>query len=352
MSEIAITPRAAADDDELFRLYRAVFGEALAGSSRRRWRWQYQDNPATPPSGPEIWVARDGSALLGQYASMPVHLRWGDREVRSSWGMDVFLSPAARGRGVGARLFTAWSDHVEVALGLGLTTSSYGLFQKLRYADVGPVPFYFRVLDPRAVAARRLGPRWAGVAGRLLGLGWRLRHPERRPRAGAADLALAPVTRFDARHDALWNAAGPSYAMAVRRDAAYLDWKYVQCPHRRYDIVEATRGATLAGFAVSRHEDHHGLRLGWIVDLFAHADDHAVRDALLGHVLDGFRQAGVARAQAFSMHGAVGEDLARHGFRRGSSPMQFCVRARIPSDAVFAAIRRWHVMFGDSDMDR
>ena len=36
-------------------------------------------------------VARDGEVLLGQYASMPVRLHWGGREVRSSWGMDVFL---------------------------------------------------------------------------------------------------------------------------------------------------------------------------------------------------------------------------------------------------------------------
>jgi hypothetical protein len=280
---------------------------------------------------------------------MPVHLRWGDGEVRSSWGMDVFLSPAARGRGVGAQLFTAWSDHVEVALGLGLTPSSYGLFRKLRYADVGPVPFYYRILDPRAVAARRLGPAWAGLAGGLLGLGWRLRHPER-PRP--PDVALAPVARFDARYDALWDRAGASYAMCVRRDAAYLNWKYVDCPHQRYDIVEATRGGALAGFAVSRHEDHRGLRLGWIVDLFAPAGDHTVRDALLGHVLVGFRRARVARAQAFSMNAAVGDDLARRGFRRGRSPMQFCVRARVPSDGVLATPGRWHVMFGDSDMDR
>ena len=352
MSELAITPRRAADDDELFRLYRAVFGEELAESSRRRWRWQYLDNPATAPDGPEIWVARDGGRLLGQYASMPVQLQWGDREVRSSWGMDVFLSPAARGLGVGARLFTAWSDHVEVALGLGLTASSYGLFQKLRYADVGPVPFYYKILDARAVAARRLGPKWAGVAGRLLDTAWRIRHRERR-RAGAEDeLVLAPVARFDARYDALWGRTGASYAMCVRRDAAYLNWKYVECPHRRYDIVEATRGGALAGFAVSRHEDHRGLRLGWIVDLFAHADDHAGRDALIGHVLHGFRRAGVARAQAFTMNAAVGAGLAARGFRRGRSPMQFCVRARVPSDGVLAAPGRWHVMFGDSDMDR
>jgi GNAT superfamily N-acetyltransferase len=346
---LAITPRCAADDDELLRLYRAVFGEELAESSRLRWRWQYLDNPATTDAGPEIWVARDGGTLLGQYASMPVQLRWGDREVRSSWGMDVFLSPAARGRGVGARLFTAWSDHVEVALGLGLTPSSHGLFQKLRYADVGPVPFYYKILDPRAVAARRLGPRWAGVAGRLLDVGWRLRHPERKR---SSHVVIAPITRFDARYDTLWDGAGGSYAMCVRRDAAYLNWKYVDCPHRRYDVVEATRDGALAGFAVSRHEDRRGLRLGWIVDLFAHSDDHAGRDALIGHLLDGFRRAGVARAQAFSMNAAVGAGLARRGFRPGRSPMQFCVRARVPSDGVFAATDRWHVMFGDSDMDR
>jgi hypothetical protein len=32
--------------------------------------------------------------------------------------------------------------------------------------------------------------------------------------------------------------------------------------------------------------------------------------------------------------------------------MQFCVRARVESDAVLADGGRWHVVFGDSDMDR
>src|SRR5688572_5802673 len=124
MSAPAISQRTAEDDDELFRLYRDVFGHELTDGSRKRWRWQYLENPATAAAGPEIWVARRDGALLGQYASMPVVLWWGGREVRSSWGMDVFLREEARGTGTGARLFTAWSDHVEVALGLGLTESS------------------------------------------------------------------------------------------------------------------------------------------------------------------------------------------------------------------------------------
>jgi hypothetical protein len=32
--------------------------------------------------------------------------------------------------------------------------------------------------------------------------------------------------------------------------------------------------------------------------------------------------------------------------------MQFCVRARVDSKGVLADLGRWHVVFGDSDMDR
>jgi len=350
MGPLAVERRAPGDADEIFRLYEDVFGAGLTEASRRRWRWQYVDNPATPADGPEIWVARDGQQVLGQYASMPVRLWWGGREVRSSWGMDVFLRAEARGRGVGARLFTAWSDHVDVALGLGLTPSSYGLFKKLGYHDVGPVPFFRKVLDPTAVAARRVGPSLGAAAGPVLGRALKALHPEAPARDTGVEVQT--VTGFGAGYDRLWERARGSYAMCVRRDAAYLEWKYARCPHRRYALREARREGELLGFAVSRDEDYRGLRLGWIVDVFAEAGDHEAKDALIGAVLDSFREARVARAQAFAMNAALQQDLARRGFGRGPSPMQFCVRARVPSHGVFEDVGGWHVVFGDSDMDR
>lgn len=338
------------DDQALFQGYGEVFGQDLSESSRRRWRWQYLENPATGPEGPEIWVAHDNSSPLGQYASMPVSLWWGGREVRASWGMDVFLRPEARGRGIGAQLFTTWSDHVDVALGLGLTPSSYGLFQKLRFEDVGPVPFFQRILDPRAVAVRRLGPVWGPLGG--LGLrGWLAATHLARARRPPG-VSVGRVSSFGSDFDALWERARGSYVMCVRRDAAYLTWKYLACPARSYEIREARRDRQLVGFAVSRHEDYRGLRLGWILDVFADASDQQAKDALLFAILDDFRAAGVARAQAFSMNRALAGDLRRHGFRAGRSPMQFCVRSRTASGTVFQDLGRWHVVFGDSDMDR
>lgn len=347
---LTIERRRTGDDQALFEGYREVFGQELTESSRRRWRWQYLESPASDPQGPEIWVAREDGSPLGQYASMPVSLWWDGREVRASWGMDVFLRPEARGKGIGAQLFTAWSDHVEVALGLGLTPSSYGLFQKLRYRDVGPVPFFQRILDPAAVATRRLG----SVLGPVGGLGLRAwlaaTHPvrARRPRR----ITVRRVTSFGADYDALWERARGSYAMCVRRDAAYLTWKYLACPTQSYEIHEARQGQELCGFAVSRQQDYRGLRLGWILDVFAEAGDGETKDALLFAVLDAFRKAGVARVQAFSMNRALADDLRRHGFLPGRSPMQFCVRSRVASGAVFEELGRWHVVFGDSDMDR
>lgn len=339
----------ARDQEDIFRFYAETFGQDLTEGSRRRWRWQYAENPRREAEGPSIWVAREGTSVLGQYASMPVALRWGGREVRSSWGMDVFLRPEARGKGVGARLFTAWSDHVEVALGLGLTPSSYGLFKKLRYHDVGPVPFFQKVLDARAVARKRLGSVGGALAAPLLALGWSLRHPDR-PRTNPP--SVERIASFGPEFDGLWERAGASYAMCVRRDAAYLQWKYARCPHRAYDLWAArSEAGVLRGFAVSRHEDYRGLRLGWIVDLFAAAEDRDARDALLSAVLGAFRAAGVARAQAFALHGGLGDDLRRRGFRQAGSPMQFCVRTRV-EDAPLADRARWHVVFGDSDMDR
>ena len=63
-------------------LYRRVFGTDAAESSRLRWELQYRRNPNNPGGEPEIWVAREGPAIVGQYATMPVRLAVKGREIK------------------------------------------------------------------------------------------------------------------------------------------------------------------------------------------------------------------------------------------------------------------------------
>ena len=95
---------------------------------------------------------------------MPVALSVKGEIVSGSWGMDVMVAPERQRQGLGEVLFGTWDRHVGAALGLGLSPSSHRLFQKLRWPEVGPVPFFVKPLTRRAL--RR--PEWPMPLNRLV----------------------------------------------------------------------------------------------------------------------------------------------------------------------------------------
>jgi hypothetical protein len=344
---VEIGLRSTADADALHSIYRRIFGDTKAATRRTTWSWQYERNPQSP-SGPVVYVARRDAHALGQMGTMPVSLWWGDREVRAAWGIDYFVSPDAEGQGHSIALAKAWMQGVDVALALGLAETSYLICRRLGFADLGFVPFYQAILDPGAIAGKRYG-RLAGRLAAPLTVAMRL---VRKRRPLPADMEVRDAADVGPDYDALWETARTGYNACVRRDAGYVRWRYRETPHKQYAIVESRRRGVLTGFAVTRHEDYKGLRLGWIVDLFTAAEDRDSRDALLTTVMQRFERAGVARVQVLCTSRALGESLKRHGFFAGEARGHLCARANeIPLPA-FTDAGGWHVVFGDGDWDR
>src|SRR6187431_1717282 len=209
-------------------LYRRVFGIDAAEASRLRWEWQYRRNPNNPGGEPEIWIAREGPAIIGQYATMPVRLSVKGQELKGSWGMDVMVAPERQRRGLGEVLFRTWDRSVGASLGLGLSDSSYRLFQKMNWPDVGPVPCFVKPLTRRALRKSN----WPMPLNRLvsaLTLPWIRLVARTRPLQGEVRV----IRHFDESFTKLWERVRDQFAFAVRRDAAYLNWKYIQAPHVR-----------------------------------------------------------------------------------------------------------------------
>src|SRR5439155_9034185 len=185
--------------------------------------------PNARPDGPLIWLAREGTTIVGQYAAMPVRLTVQGREIDAAWGMDVMVAPERQRQGLGEDLFRTWDRSVGASLGLGLSEASYRLFQKLRWPDVGPVPCLVKPLSRRAL--RR--PTWPVGLNRFVSaitLPWIRLIARARPLHGE----VRSLRQFDERFTRLWDRIGGKFAFAVRRDAAYLNWKYVRAPHVRY----------------------------------------------------------------------------------------------------------------------
>src|SRR6187399_40910 len=217
------------DRRQLDALYRRVFGPDAAEASRLRWDWQYRRNPHVPVTGPHIWIAREGHTIIGQYATMPVRLSVKGVDIDASWGMDVMVAPERQRQGLGDLLFRTWDRHTGASLGLGLSDASYRLFQKLNWPDVGPVPCLVKPMSRRAFRH----PRWPVPINRLISaLTWPIVLIVSRTRPLRAEVRI--IQRFDDSFTQLWEKLAPKFDLAVRRDAAYLNWKFTNAPHVRY----------------------------------------------------------------------------------------------------------------------
>src|SRR4029453_6697047 len=218
------------DREAIDALYRRVFGPDAAEASRLRWDWQYRLNPhSAAAQGPLIWGAREGPSIIGQYATMPGALSLKGTEIEGSWGMDVMVAPERQRQGLGELLFGMWDRHVGASLGLGLSASSHRLFQKLRWPEVGPVPYLVKPLTRRAF--RRA--QWPMLFNRLVSavaLPYVKFVARQKPLQGEVRL----IRRFDASFDRLWARLAPRFDVAVRRHAAYLQWELVSPPPLRY----------------------------------------------------------------------------------------------------------------------
>jgi hypothetical protein len=280
---------------------------------------------------------------------MPVRLSLGGREVQGSWGMDVMVAPERQRQGLGEVLFRTWDRNVGVSLGLGLSESSYRLFQKLRWPDVGPVPCFVKPLTRRAL--RR--PDWPTGINRIVSaLTLPIVKVVARNRPLAAEVRL--IGRFDDSFTALWEELAPKFDLAVRRDAAYLNWKYVNAPHVRYSVAALRRSDRNVGYAVYRHLHEPRGRVTLLVDFLVDPDDESGLGTLLGWVDREARQADSDKIRGYAMNARFRRVLKRSGYFQVKSTMEFVVKVNgLDVEASFYDhTDNWHVTLGDSDQDR
>lgn len=337
------------DRRQVEALYRRVFGPDAAEANRLRWDWQYRRNPQLPGNGPMIWVAREGTTVVGQYASMPVRLSLRGREIDASWGMDVMVAPERQRQGLGDALFRTWDRNTGASLGLGLSAASANLFKKMSWPEVGPVPCLVKPLSRRAL--RR--PSWPVGLNRLVSyvtLPWIRVVSRSRP----LKAEVRAIRHFDEGFTRLWDRLRHDFAFAVRRDASYLNWKYVQAPHVRYQIAALIRGDEAAGYVVYRHVQEPRGRVTLLVDFLADPADDEGFLTLLRWVDREARAADSDKIRTFALNDGFRRLLRKSGYFVVKSTMEFVAKVNddhIPSD-FYKKTSDWHVTLGDSDQDR
>lgn len=344
------------DAETLIGLFNRAFNKQ---KDARTAEWKYFGNPH---GASYTLLADDAGKTGGAYSYVFRKATIDGVPFLATQASDAMVDVEFRKRGIFTSFDDAAAKHcaargASVCYAVAGRQSMHG-FLKNGWKAIGTYRQYVAVLDARGLLARRLpGPLASGggllLAAALAATGRRAK------RARIASVHVRRVERFDSRVDRLYAEVAPSLPIAFVRDAAYLDWRYVDNPTRKHRIAIAERDGELLGYLV--YESAGGSQgRGYVVDVLG--KDAATEDALLRFAFDEFAKEGISLVLLSTLPcPRVAAMLSRNGFfpHPKNTPFRtatpFIVRVLLddgtPSPAALLDPTRWYVFDGDRDVE-
>jgi hypothetical protein len=322
-----ITVRAYRDGDEAAILDLFARSFPHAPRSLEHFDWKYRRNPF---GNRRISLAFDGGGkLVGHYSGYPVPFRAHGEDLLAHQIGDTMTDVAVRhiGRGpttVLGRTALHFYEHFcagQVAFNYGFNVANIQKFSLrfLRSDRVEPVTYRIAPLLPRIGRAER----W------LRGYSFEL------------------VRDTNGEWDALFDRASRAIPFCVTRNAAYVRWRYLDCPDVPYVVVAIRKWRHLVGWIAFRIRER---RFTWGDGLFdpdfADAAEVALRHVVAKYPVDEMEAWFPPRPRSFDA------TLADLGFHARVEPQDLSVMC-VPfvwSDVVAAMRAELFYAWGDSDL--
>ena len=260
----------------------------IAVAAERRMTWLYDE---APDGSPLTFLVRDTDSghVIGCASAMPRTVSVGDRELTAGVLADFAVSRSSRVAGPAVKLQRALakqSIHSGIEFLYGYPNKkALPIFKRLGFRVTGKVAMWVKPLRSREKLEPHLG-RLAPAGAWLLDCALAIvdrGHSTARTR-GIHD---GFVERFDERFDKLWqNTSSREETVRPRRNAAFLNWRYVGHATERYSIFTIRRGSELLAYAVSRQSGNKAF----IVDAYWPEGKPELFDALLLRLSNALRQ--------------------------------------------------------------
>ena len=329
------------------QLYRRTFGTQAADALRLRWNWTRR-NPASPLADPPFLIVREGPTVIAASALMPVRVSIRGLDSAGAWSGDPLVVAERQRQGLGESLLRAWDRQSGVAIGLGLSEGTRFLLSKIRWPQPVTLPCVVKPLSRRAL--RR--PNWPLLINRIVSA---LTLPFVRIIARARPLReeVEVVRRFDRDMDRLWDRVAPRLDLAVRRDAAYLNWKFIEAPHVRYSVAVLRRDGEPHGYAVYRHMREPQGRVTQIVDFLVDPSDERGLKTLVRWIDREARAEDSDKIRCYVLHAKFRKVLRRSGYFvvKSNVLLNAKVNAVLVPDDFYDDPAGWHFTWGDGDLD-
>jgi len=334
-----VRPYRPGDEGQILALFKKVFG---VERSLEHWHWKFRDNPG---GGTHIYLAVTASGrIVGQYAGLPVLMRWDGETLRLTQIIDVMVAPDFRAGLKKPGMFVKLADgYIRGYGGPGRTAGGFGFPPPLALR-IGRLVGYTDLHNVQQLAKSLQdapSPAWS------------------RPIA-SWQWVVEEVRAFDGRADRLWTSCSSELPLAAIRDARYLNWRYARHPevHYRLFIIRRRLSDEWAGLAVLRLGCGkataylgQGEEAACLVDWLMPLAPQGPAELLLARCEAIAREAGMKAMYTWfrpdSSHWRLFLEL---GFRPEPTPMHFVALRCIDTISLEWARDCWYYTMGDSDL--
>lgn len=276
------------DEALLLPLRRAVWGETHLHNDGAFFSWLFQRNPDGAGGG--VLLEDEGRAV-GFAGLATRQLMHEGSPVSIALGMDYMMHPEYRNGFAASRLANFWAKSIsEGTHQFALCFPNSSSYKILTGKKVG----WQRVCD-LSMLARPLGtvgtlpgklkkiPRWImKPAFRIGSLMCSLSAAILSPKKPAGE--VVEITQFDTRFDALWAAA--KIQSGGVRNAAHLNWRYVEHPLYQYKTFAWVCNDRVAGYVVVTQREVFDIPAILVVDALSDVSVPGVIEALIGAVAE------------------------------------------------------------------
>jgi hypothetical protein len=259
------------DEESLLATFNEVFGagrDDYEPRTQAQWDWAFRHNPA----GRRVFVGLHSGRVVSQYAALPVRVWIDGRESAFAQIVDSMVHPDHR-RGLkrpGLFVNTALPFFDEYG-GPDKDLVHYGWPIENAWR-MGKTFLHYEVVRTQNILAREPGE------GSLEGPG-----------------EVVELERFDEQAKWLWDRCAGDFGASAIRDAAFLNWRFVDNPHHDYTVYGVRDDAgVLAGYAVYRSGDWVQPNMGLVADWLVPPDRPDVVELLHHGLLARARRDGVA----------------------------------------------------------
>jgi GNAT superfamily N-acetyltransferase len=348
------------DEGGIVGLLEDVFGGwpgfDITCSPLEYWRWKYE----AVRNSQLISVSRYKDRIVGCHHSTIFDLKVGDGFYKGTYGTDLAVLPEFRGRRLSRRLVQMVDERrSEIGVDYAMILASNPLnirsiskrspstpFDLVNLVRIGDIDRQIEAIPVKNSEFIKLGFRVSRLLNKMANLVSRSR---------PSNTMITTVDRFDGRVNDLWEMTSKEYDLIVRRDEAYLNWRY--CDHRsgRFLIRQAQEGEQILGYTVlSVNSTLEGYPVGFIVDLLTAPSREDVADALVSDAVAFFEGAGVNVVNFLTVRkGSYQGVLSGHGFLDSRIPFHLFYKTYTEEDYISVLRgsnpKRMHFSWGDHD---